>query len=79
MNYGDMLLHIGLIDQIDNKGFKGMENMIRKLIKQKKWGPAFKVCTRILEYIFGPKPEISKTYIIAIHDENTFEYYAINA
>ena len=44
INYGDMLLHLGLIDQIDNKGFKGMEDMIRKLIKQKQWGPAFKVC-----------------------------------
>jgi hypothetical protein len=43
IDYGDMLLHLGLIDQIDNKGFKGMEDMIRKLIKQKQWGPAFKV------------------------------------
>ena len=43
MGYGDVLLNIGLIDQIDNKGYKEMEDMIRSLIKQKKWHAAFQV------------------------------------
>ena len=47
MNYGDVLLNIGLIDQIDNKGFTQMEDMIRKLIKQKNWDAAFKVLLRL--------------------------------
>ena len=43
MGYGDVLLNVGLIDQIDNKGYKEMEDMIRSLIKQKKWHAAFQV------------------------------------
>ena len=43
MGYGDVLLNVGLIDQIDNKGYKEMEDMIRSLIKQKKWHTAFQV------------------------------------
>ena len=43
MGYGDVLLDVGLIDQIDNKGYKEMEDMIRSLIKQKKWHAAFQV------------------------------------
>ena len=43
MGYGDVLLNIGLIDQIDNKGYKEMEDMIRSRIKQKKWHAAFQV------------------------------------
>ena len=43
MGYGDVLLNIGLIDQIDNKGYTEMEDMIRALIKQKKWNAAFQV------------------------------------
>ena len=43
MGYGDVLLNVGLIDQIDNKGYKEMEDMIRSPIKQKKWHAAFQV------------------------------------
>ena len=60
LNYGDMLLNIGLIDQLDYKGFKGAEDIIRKLIQKKQWLQAFKVWTlsnqclkmRIRKYIF---------------------------
>ena len=45
LNYGDMLLNIGLIDQLDYTGFKGAEDIIRKLIQKKQWLQAFKVWT----------------------------------
>ena len=48
LNYGDVLLNLGLIDQLDKNGFKAMEERTLKLIKQKKWSQAFKV--RLMNY-----------------------------
>ena len=47
LNYSDMLLNIGLIDQLDYQGFKGAEDIIRKLIQKKQWIQAFKVSVGI--------------------------------
>ena len=38
-NYGDFLLNIGLIDELDRNYFKQMEEIQVKLIKQKQWVP----------------------------------------
>ena len=51
LNYGEVLLNIGLIDQLDNDGFKAMEKLTLTLIKQKKWTEAFKVPIQLFIYV----------------------------
>ena len=47
-NYGDFLLNIGLIDEVDRTYFKGVQQILENFIKQKKWVDAFRVFDDLL-------------------------------
>ena len=77
MGYGDVLLNVGLIDQIDNKGYKEMEDMIRSLIKQKKWHAAFQVLHQNIHHqsIFSWKvyTSIRRPFICSFVTDQVFD------
>ena len=47
-NYGDFLLSIGLIDEVDRGYFKSIQAILEQFIKQQKWVEAFRVFDDLL-------------------------------